>query len=434
MTQSDFPLQQKHIALAMDLYGLRARLMNSEMTSRRAVIDLERRLSLHLGLLARMEVAGISPSGNDPERFLYFATALQSSDEQKVFESCYLAFEQLRDTSLAAQPIYDAFTLYPPPIDLLIKLYHDEAESRAPLFALWRLRPVELPIALVNQAELQSEDKRLQSEAMAYAANHPAFGLSHFQAYYRPLLKPAGAFPLQESLLEPVLWGGLVRGDPKASKALGQAVEQVESAQTKSRLLRLMALKADPAHLPALKAAWERSPHFDMRWWALTGLADCAPYLIERLGKPAQAACLRDHWYFLSGIVLPERLALSLVDKQGTQVEPNPNMASRLKQVPDNASAHAWWEHQRTAWADRRWVMGQPDDAAWLFQLCREHMGKTADDLMDLLALKLGRPLGVQGQWGWQYLGMEALNVLQKTLEAENRNAGRYESSRLGPA
>ncbi len=103
MALSEFPLQREYAKLARDLYVLRNQLMNRELTSRRAIIDLERRLSMHLALLARMEVTDFSPTGRDPERFLYFATALQSTEEPHLIETCHEAFEQLTDESLDPQ-------------------------------------------------------------------------------------------------------------------------------------------------------------------------------------------------------------------------------------------------------------------------------------------------------------------------------------------
>jgi hypothetical protein len=416
MALSEFPLQPAHAKLAKDLYGLRNQLMKRELTNRRALIELERRLSLHLALLARMEVTDFSPTGRDPERFLYFASALQSPDEQVVLDSCHLAFEQLLDDSLDPQPVYDALTCYPPPTDLLDKLYHDTPKARASLFALWRRRPVDLPAALVNQAELQSEDPRLQVEALSYAANHPAFGLEPFSVCYEPLLSPGVGPSQDEHLLEPALWGGLVRSDPQAPKALEHAVERVQSPEINSRLLRLMALNAAPEHLPILQAASESSPRFNPRWWALTGRTDVVPQLIEQLGRPAQAAAAREAWHLLTGLVLPERPSLALVDEQGERLEPDPDTASRLRQIPDIDAARAWWEGQRDTWGDQRWIMGQPDEAAWLFALCRDTAGRTVDDIQDLLALKLGHPLGIQGRCGWQQLGFEALVALEKSI------------------
>lgn len=424
MALPEFPLQPEHAKLARDFYGLRNQLINRELTSRRALIELERRLSLHLALLARMQVTDFSPTGRDPERFLYFATTLQSSNQQAVLDSCHLAFEQLQDDSLDPQPVFDALACYPPPTDLLVNLYHDTPKARASLFTLWRRRPVDLPAALVNQAELQSEDPRLQIEALSYAANHPAFGLEPFRACYAPLLSPGAGPSPEEHLLEAALWGGLLRSDPQAPKALERAVEHVQSLEINSRLLRLMALNAAPEHLPILQAAYESSPRFDPRWWALTGRSEVVPHLMEQLGWPTQATAARVAWHLLTGLVLPERPSLALVDEQGERVEPDPETASRLKQIPDIDAARAWWEGQRDTWGDQRWIMGQPDETTCLFALCRDTTGRTVVDLLDRLALKLGRPLGIQGRWGWQQLGLEALVALEKSIPDKAPGAG----------
>jgi len=79
-------------------------------------------------------------------------------------------------------------------------------------------------------------------------------------------------------------------------------------------------------------------------------------------------------------------------------------------------AARACWDHQHDTWGGQRWIMGQPDETTWLFQLCRDTTGRTTDNLLDRLALKLGRPLGIQGRWDWQQLGLEALVALEKSI------------------
>ncbi len=404
-----FPLQERHAEQAKDLYELRARLLARGMTSSRSVMDLERRLAVHLNVLARLGDVAFSATGKDAERFLHFAIALQSEDREAVREAVQLALEQALDDSLNHQLLYDAFALYPPATELLIEHYKAIPKSGSFLFRHWRQQQADLPASLVNQAELQTEDHALQREALAYAANRSSYGTEIFRAYYQPLIDTITQVPLHEMLWEPVLWGGLVRGDGDAVLALRRAVELASTTEVRSRLLRLMALNASPEHQPVLLEACERSSRFDNRWWALNGRSESLAHLIDALGRPEQANGVEADWVFITGVTLPKRPALMLVGEAGDRVDPDPERRAEINMVPDNHYAQAWWEAHQATWGERRWVMGQADEADWLFELCRTYTGCVLDDLMDLLMLKLQRPLPVGHHSGWQYLRLQAL-------------------------
>jgi hypothetical protein len=264
MPTRQFPLEQRHGKQVRELYPLRARLLGRRMSGSRSLLELERRLAVHLAILSCMNAKAGAADGDDTQRFLHFATALQTEDEQELHETCRQALEQLCDDNLADAPLLDAFSLYPPSLERLQSLYQEQPEARAAIFALWRRQRVELPAGLLNQAELQRENPRLQHEALTYAANHPAYGLELFRAYYTPFLKST-APTLDETLLAPVLWGGLVRGDPDAPPALQRAVERAESLEARNELLRLMALNGAPEHLPILLASARQSNGVDTR-------------------------------------------------------------------------------------------------------------------------------------------------------------------------
>jgi hypothetical protein len=74
------------------------------MTGSRHLIELERRLSVHLAILARMNTVDGSPDGEDTQRFVHFAVALQTEDEQVILDTCCLALEQLCDDNLTDTP------------------------------------------------------------------------------------------------------------------------------------------------------------------------------------------------------------------------------------------------------------------------------------------------------------------------------------------
>jgi hypothetical protein len=416
MPMRQFPLEQRHGKQARELYPLRARLLARRMTGSRSLLELERRLSVHLDILSRMNVEAGSPNSDDTQRFLHFATALQTENEQALRETCRQALEQLCDDKLADAPLHDAFALYPPAFELLQTLYQELPGARAAIFSLWRRQHVELPAGLLNQAELQRENPRLQHEALAYAANHPAYGLDLFRAYYTQLLQSA-APSLDEILLVPVLWGGLVRGDPDAPPALQRAVERAESNEVRAGLLRLMALNGAPEYLSILLEAARQSNVVDTRTLALSGRAEAAELLLERLGQPQHAKAVHDDWVFLTGHPLPERPMLMLVDSQDETADSPSEAEQESGLVPDSQAARLWWEHHRAAWGEQRLVMGQPGDTTRLITLCRHFAGETAADLTDLLALRLKRPLGLSPRWGWQSLRLDYLKSQAKPAD-----------------
>ncbi len=410
MPSNAFPLAQRHSKQVRELYPLRARLLSRRMSGSRSLLELERRLSVHLDILSCMSAEAGAADGDDTQRFLHFATALQTEDEAALFDTCRLAIEQLCDDSLDDTPLHDAFALYPPPLELTRRLYEQMPEAGRAFFSLWRRQRVEIPPGLLNQAELQQENPRLQHEALAYAANQPACGLELFRAYYTPLLQSATP-PLDETLFEPVLWGGLLRGDPDAPPALQRAVERVESPKIRNQLLRLMALNGAPEHLPILLATARQANGIDTRTLALSGRAEVAERLLERLGQPRYAKAAHDDWLFLTGHPLPERPLLMLVDSKGETAETPSEAEQESGSVPDGQAARLWWEHHRAAWGEQRWVMGQPGDTNRLITLCRHFAGETAADLTDLLALRLKRPLGMSPRWGWQNLRLDYLKT-----------------------
>lgn len=410
MPTHPFPLAQRHGKQAQELYLLRTRLLSRRMRGSRSLLELERRLSAHLDILSCMSAEAGAADGDDTQRFLHFATALQSEDEAALFDTCRLALNQLRDDSLNDTPLHDAFALYPPSLELMLRLYEQMPEASHAFFSLWRRQRVEIPPGLLNQAELQRENPRLQHEALAYAANHPACGVDLFRAYYTPLLQSA-APPLHETLLEPVLWGGLVRGDPEALPALQRAVERAESAEIRAGLQRLMALNGAPEHIPILLEAARQSNVVDTRILALSGRSEVTELLLERLGQPRYAKAANNDWLFLTGHPLAERPLLMLVDSKGETAETPSEAEQESGSVPDSQAARLWWEHHRAAWGEQRWVMGQPGDTTRLITLCRHFAGETAIDLTDLLALRLKRPLGMSPRWGWQNLRLDYLKT-----------------------
>lgn len=219
-----FPFKDRHRSVAEGLYKHRCRLVVRGVCDASALITLEERLAAHLHALARLGEQKLDGKGRDPSRFVDFAVALQSADPSEIDTACRLAVEQLSDPAVSAEPILDAFTFYPPDNARLMEHYRALPQAGARLFTLWRRQQAKLPMGLLNQAELQTQDEELQYRTLAYAADHPAYGADLFRVYYSDLLDKAQRTKLPERLLIPTLRGGLLRGDPEAPQALRRAL------------------------------------------------------------------------------------------------------------------------------------------------------------------------------------------------------------------
>jgi hypothetical protein len=411
---ANFPFKARNSNLVRNYYLMHNQMLEPYTSASCAVEEMEDRITEHLDQLARLGEPCGAPDGDDAERFLFYATTLQSAEPETLEEIVRLAFAQMDDANLTNLPIYHAFTLYPPPLEGMLALYHALPAARTPLFALWDRQRADLPERLVDQAEQQREDPTLQCQALGYAADHPAYGVERFRPYYEPLLDPAGRPPRYELLLEPALWGGLVRGDPEASVALRRAVERVQTPQMQPRLLRLLALNGAPEDLALLLSACERAPLFDLRWLGLTGRQEAVAPLIDRLGRATTAASANDAWMLLFGESLRLDPVLALVGEPG---EPSPERDGPQPMIASRQQAQDMWEYRRASWGKRRWLMGRPDDPDWQYEHCRLWAGAISIDLMDRLSLKHQRPLGPWHLYGWRSHQLRQLETALQGME-----------------
>jgi hypothetical protein len=378
----------------------------------------------HLHVLARLGAQKLGAQGRDGVRFVDYAVALQADDPVAVENVCHLAIEQLGDPAIPASPILDAFALFPPDNALLIELYQTRPQAGVHLFTLWHRQGAALPTELVNQAELQQQDKTLQTRALTYAADQPACGNDRFRPYYTGLLEHSPGKPTPMHLLIPALRGGLLRGDPQAAPALRRALALIETPDDQLTLLRLLALNGDRGDLPVLHKHYQQSPARGPRLLALTGLAESVPGLLDSLGRPDLSEASAGAWTWLTGVTLPQRPHLMMVDNQGDNQTPANQEEADLKRVPDRATAEAWWQRQAPAWGDERRIAGAPLEAARLIQLARERVGDALADLLDLLALHLKRPLGIT-PWGWTVPRRQRLQALETPPANPSDGAGR---------
>lgn len=344
----------------------------------------ERLLRLHLHVLARCEPE--FPAKGAAEVFVGLASHLSSPETQVRSEGYRLAYELLARGGVHAEGAFAALSLFPEydpftPLDL----YRTHEALRPVLFDLWREQERAVPVALLSRAELQGDDT-LQLAALGYAAGQPAIGIELFRSYYQPLQTSVGP-RVSGKLLTAALWGGMQRGERDTGRLLRRGIEGEADPQTRLELLRLGALSADPELLPVLRQLLQERPEQGARLLALHGTREAVDLLVEALASAATLAGVAQSWPRVSGERLPQTARLRVVGEGDS-----PGQGS----MPDAAAASTWWLKRRPSLKEEeRLLYGAAATLPHLLRLAGTRAGAAGRDLLDLLALQLGRPLGV---------------------------------------
>jgi hypothetical protein len=283
-----------------------------------------------------------------------------------------------------------ALSLYPE-VDTspLLKLYDEQETLRPSLMRLFRKQIKNLPQALLQRAASdETSSTELKMEALHYAAAHPDIGPELFRNHYVPLLSGTSQFDV--NLIAAAIWGGLVRGDPDASKALNIALSHAGATTEQAPLLRLAALNGAAEFLPLLLQAAESDPDMGYPLLVLYGQKSVIPALLKALEAAhtmEQAASVFEQ---LTDYTLPliPRLTVVGAASDDEKAPPEP--------IPDIKAAHTWWQHNQPNWkACERWLAGQPASPAHLLEMTKKHAGQFGCDLMALLALSQKAPLNI---------------------------------------
>ncbi|WP_429884433.1 hypothetical protein [Geoalkalibacter halelectricus] len=340
-------------------------------------------LRMHLHVLARCDWD--EPQADKPEQvFVKLARRLSSPVTEVRRDGYALACAMLVEGGDAGEGAFAALAMLADDESAgLMDLYRNQPALRPRLFDLWREQGWKVPQALLNQAELQGRDDALQEAALAYAATRPEIGVELFRPYYAPL--HSGAAPRCSGRLTALaLWGALVRGERGIEVALRRAVERETDAQTRLELLRLAALAGDAEMLPVLHRLLDERPEQWARLLALHGSASAVEILIEALSRAATMDAAARAWPWISGQALPSKPRLRAVGREDGQGA-----------MPDVEAARDWWAQQRSVLPPTgRMLQGAPLSLARLHALALTQAGEAGRDLLDLLALHLGRPLG----------------------------------------
>lgn len=359
---------------------------------------LEQQLRLHLHVLARTPKTADREAAEAPESLVRLASLLSSPLEATRRQAYGEAIELLTAGGPLADAAEQALALFPLPADdrTLLDLYRSQPQLRPRLFGLWRQQGFQVPAALYHQGELQDRDPELQQAALAYAADNPKVGPELFRAYWQPLLGTPSPVKTSPDVLRAALWGSLLRGERDLPQALLRAIELASDPEQQLKLLRLAALSGQEQLLPLLRNRLDTDPFNGCRLLALYGWVAALEELLGALERAPAMEAAATAWHWLTGQHLGRKPRLSLVG--------GGDEAATEETMPDSAAAKAWLQQHRGALTPGgRLFQGQPMTVPWLRDAAQALAGQGDADLLDLLALHLGRPLGITpGTWRTQ--------------------------------
>lgn len=391
----------KHTETATDLYELRDIWLRETELYANAIESVETRLAAKLCLIAdtltieeteneNTAVAKKEEPTTEPECFIFLASHINSqlaSISNRGYELAYQWLALDASKSVAADA---ALTLYPPTDKArLFKLYDEQESLRPTLFRLYRKQMQALPRDLVTIATTaDSASTPLKIEALHYAAANPEIGQDLFRSHYLPLL--SGAAEWDASILIAALWGGLVRGDPDATKAIRAALSQQTTAEAQTQLMRLAALSGQDEFLPLINMALEANPDTGYPLLVLFGKKSVMPALLKGLETAHSMEHAAASYTKLTDQILPRVPRLSVVGEDSDDAEDTP------EQIPDIKAAHAWWNAHQANWkSDERYLFGKATSPIHLTAQSKKHAGRFGCDIMALLALSQQAPLNI---------------------------------------
>lgn len=421
------PLLETHRNSAVALIRQRAGWLEQPWLGAHSMATLEQRLRIHLHVLSNVLDDDDAEPGQFHDTAVWLAARLQSKHaEQRQNAAESAANWLIEKDSPAAKGACWVLALYRTneTDEVTKRLYHAQPKLRSTLIYIWDSQGVPVPQALLNQGELRSFDPELQAAVLRFASNRPATGLDVFRHYYSPLLSSVDRLPCSTPLLTAAIWGGLLRGDGDAVVVLRRVIELQTQHDELRPLLRLAALSGDPGFHPVLRQHARSAPESGYWLLALWGHRNAIPDVVSGLHDPRTSQHAAEAWYWLSGIRLPMKPRLSVVGDEQKSADNN-----EVGEVADLRAAKSWWRANDTLWPDGiRRVLGEVMTPVTLSKLAGEHAGKQSQDLLDLLALQVRKPLGVTaGSWFSQ-----RLDALQQFQSLPEHQKNLTESSNIG--
>ena len=408
---------EAHTTSAIDLYELRQSWLTETDIHANAFEGVEERLCASLYHCAsslqsvvpdnaetdtdRPEDADTPEPKTEAECFVFLASHLISTQAATRNAGYDLAHQWLTQDAAKSAAAEASLSLYPqlnpiPPDNTpLLKLYEEQEALRPTVLRLIRKQMQALPIALINTAATaETSTAALKGEALAYAAARPEIGPDIFRTHYQPLL--TGKTQFDAAVIEAAIWGGMLRGDADATRAISAALTHISTAKERASLLRLAALSGAAEFLPLLLQACENDPDPDTGYYLLTlyGQKSVMPELLRAMENAHTIEAAATAFNQLSDHLLPRIPRLTVVGETADDEEADDE--DTPEHIPDIKAARTWWDNNQANWkTDERWLAGRPTTVPHLQAFTQKYAGSLGRDVMARLALAQKAPLNI---------------------------------------
>ncbi|VAW92931.1 hypothetical protein MNBD_GAMMA22-536 [hydrothermal vent metagenome] len=386
MLDIEIPNFETHLNIALSLYLQRVNCLEQLVVKFSVQQAIEKRLLIHLYVLSNLIDPNEAQPKDDAELFVYMSTCLLAKN--KDFREDAISFaRKIFIEYPEPKGLIDSFVLfYDSDIKaLLSELFESYKKLRASILTIWRICGEEIPLGLLNQSELQSNDDLLQETVLLYQAEQKNIGLELFQNYYRSLVDNIEKEVISSTVIHAALWGGMIKQDPNISKAVRRAIEVEFDKSHRGKYFRLAALMGNVDFLPVFISVAESNIELGSYLISLLGSGESVKVLFSMLKNPQTSIAAIPAWEVITGQKLKTVPRLSLVD--------NATAANDNDDVPDMADLQSAQKYAKTIVSEwdngSRYIYGMPLNKNNLIELSYQISGKMGVDLYDLLSLEL---------------------------------------------
>lgn len=368
---------------AARLWAQRRRLLSQPWLDAASLDRLERRLRVHLSLLADLDGPLQDPPESPDPATVHWMAALLGDPERSLAP----ALEAAAGGDAPAAAAREALILVPAfaTAQRSAGLSRISARGAAVQVSVAAQAGLVLPDALVNTA-LAADDEATRVAAIETAAGDPGRPAGFFHPWYQSADGAAG-----HAQCCAALHAGLLRGDTQAQRALGPVLQQAADDHQSNRVLRLMALAGSDDHGETLRLYARREPVRGARLLALHGAPAHLDTLLELMARPEAAAEAALAWWRLTGAMPPRVPRLRSLD----------GATAGGGEIPDVQWAEGWLRcHRDRLAAAPRLLQGRALDEPGLARACRDWAGAAGAHALDQARMLAGPALKARpAQW-----------------------------------
>jgi len=410
------PALDDHFEIGKALYKQRNQLVSAFWSDGIILDSVEKRLRAHLFLMSHYIDLNEEVPSKENEVFIYLCRRILAHNEEVKLSGWIKAIKFLKEEGSKQKAAQNALSLFPPYddyVELLETEYQETLQLRQQILAIWHKQNRKVEVPLVQQAFNTDGNPGLEMTAITYAAYQSHCSIELFKPYYSLVLN--GKYSeVPRHMLEPALWGGIVRGDTNAKAALRRSIEEENDQLRARRLVRLAALSGDAEHFKIINAYKTKDPEYAYYFLALLGSKDSMNSIVSGLKKASDIGPAEMAWNWMTNTRLPHVPRMQLVDTSSReeddfdddefddfeydaedQDEIDENTADSSDTVPDAAVAEAWWNENKDLWSvEERYIGAKAETAAVLTQHASHKSGQAAHDILDKMAIESKAPIG----------------------------------------